>query len=379
MIFNDSFTVNFNDSIVFIGDASSTQTTQRMYNETRTMTWLPTGITTFWTPVNITFVVISLTAIAGNLFSCIVIASYKPLRKRLTNYFIVNQCFLDLVTAFVLILNTIFEYVFRTLSGPSLYAACYLVYTRIFYTSVFAASLWNLSVLAVERYLKIVHAIRYKTSMTQTKIVITCVAVWVFGFLYRSIATLPVVTVIDGVCRVSTFKSAAGKMAFGLGVFLGDFLLPICTITICYIQITRKLRRINATSTASSSTTPGVRRNIIRLLMAVTVVFLMTVGPRQLMVFYLTVTQQPINITSLSYLVTLCLNYVNCSINPFVYLFKYDDFRHGAMKLLRIKGKVATIDDENSIPMDSTYNGGRYKTSTAVNTLKSKYQLGSDE
>jgi hypothetical protein len=370
MSFHDNFTVSFNDSNHFLGNASSTLPTQRIYNETRTITQLPTGISTFWTPVNITFVVIGLTGIAGNLFSCIVIASYKPLRKRLTNYFIVNQCFLDLVTAFVLILNTIFEYVFRTLSGPSLYAACYLVYTRIFYTSMFAASLWNLSALAIERYLKIVHAIRYKTSVTETKIVMMCVAVWVFGFLYRSIATLPVVTVIDGVCRVSTFKSATGKMAFGLGVFLGDFLLPICTITTCYIQITRKLRRINATSTASSSTTPGVRRNIIRLLMAVTVVFLITVGPRQLMVFYLTVTQQPINITSLSYLVTLCLNYVNCSINPFVYLFKYDDFRQGAMKLLRIRGKVATSAGENSIPADSTNKSLRTKAQTTLHSVR---------
>jgi hypothetical protein len=178
---------------------------------------------TFWTPLSVTFVIIGLTGITGNLFSCIVIASYEPLRKRVTNYFIVNQCFLDLVTAFALILNTAFEYIFRNASGPSLYAACYLVYTRIFYTSVFAASLWNLSALAVERYLKIVHAIRYKTSMTKTKIVVTCLAVWMFGFLYRSTATLPLVSVADGVCRVTAFKSAAGKMAFGLAFLWATF------------------------------------------------------------------------------------------------------------------------------------------------------------
>jgi hypothetical protein len=222
-----NFTVGFNDSIHLLNDTSSPQPPQQTFNETTGVTHPISGTSTFWTPLSVTFVIIGLTGITGNLFSCIVIASYEPLRKRVTNYFIVNQCFLDLVTAFALILNTAFEYIFRNASGPSLYAACYLVYTRIFYTSVFAASLWNLSALAVERYLKIVHAIRYKTSMTKAKIVVTCLAVWMFGFLYRSTATLPLVSVADGVCRVTAFKSAAGKMAFGCGVFMGDFLLPM--------------------------------------------------------------------------------------------------------------------------------------------------------
>jgi hypothetical protein len=64
--------------------------------------------------------------------------------------------------------------------------------------------------------------------------------------------------------------------------------------------------------------------------------------------------------------------------NPFVYLFKYDDFRQGAMKLLRINVKVEAYVDGNSMQFNSTYSGFPIRTSTAVNTLKSN-QLGSHE
>jgi hypothetical protein len=183
-------------------------------------------------------------------------------------------------------LNITLEYKLRRATGPSLYAACYLIYSRVIFTSVFAASIWNLAALAIERYLKIVHAVRHKTSVTKTKIVVTCVGVWVFAFLYRSVATFPVVSLSDGICRVPAFKSASGKMVFGLAIFLGDFFLPMCTIAFCYVQLTRKLRKVKETSTASSSVTSGARRNIIRLLVIVSVVFLLTVGPRQMMVLY---------------------------------------------------------------------------------------------
>jgi hypothetical protein len=236
-----SIEVHNSSSVYFVATADSSTSVPISYS-TGTLL-LPATDPAFWTPVNITCVIIGVTGISGNLFSCIVIARYPPLRKRLTNYFIVNQCFLDLATALVLMLNITLEYKLRRETGPSLYAACYLIYSRVIFTSVFAASIWNLSALAVERYLKIVHAIRHKTSVTKTKIVVTCVAVWVFAFLYRSVATLPLVSVIGGVCRVPVFKSASGKMVFGLAIFLGDFFLPMCTIAFCYVHLTRKLRR----------------------------------------------------------------------------------------------------------------------------------------
>jgi 7 transmembrane receptor (rhodopsin family) len=361
---DDNSTGLFNSSFTRFDDAAFNRTTDRAHTAAPPANSTPT----FWTPINTTYVIIGLTGVAGNLFSCVVIISYQPLRKRLTNYFIVNQCFLDLVTAFALALNAGLEYILRTATGASLYAACYLIYTRIFFTSVFAASIWNLAALAVERYLKIVHAVRHKTSVTKTKIVGACVAVWIFGFAYRGTATLPVVLVKDGACYVTWFRSPAAKLVFGCGIFLGDFFLPLSAIAFCYVQIMRKLRKINATSAASSSATKGVRRNIIRLLLGVSVAFLVTVGPRQLLVFYLNVTQQPLNITSLSYLISLCFNYINCSINPFIYLFKYDDFRRGTMKLLGIGGK---LDDGNS-GGDSAYDGNRAKTSMALNKMQSR-------
>lgn len=315
------------------------------------------SIPTFWTAINIVYIVIGLTGIVGNLFACFVIASYGPLRRRPANYFIINQCFLDLTIACVLIVNAALSYVTRNTTGSSIYPVCYLINTRIFFTSVFVASIWNLSSLAVERYLKIVHPIRHKLAATRTKILGACIAAWVFGFAYRSVATLPLASVVNGVCFVIVFPSPAYKTANGLGVFLGDFLLPMSIITFCYVRITAQLRRLNPTLSpdaesvggggvavsAPSSLSSTTRKNIIMLLAVITLVFLVTVGPRQMTVLYYAVLRKDLDINSTSYLVCLCLNYSNCAINPFIYMFKYADFRQGARVLLGISNQVGVV------------------------------------
>jgi 7 transmembrane receptor (rhodopsin family) len=274
-----------NISVAYFNNAAADQTISPNFSDTGKLV-LPANRPAFWTPVTVTTIAICAIGITGNLFSCVVIARYPPLRKRVTNYFIVNQCFADLIVAIMLALNTSLEYYLRSVSGSSLYAACYLIYSRFVYTSVFVASIWNLAALAIERYLKIVHAVRHKTAVTQTKIVGACVAVWILGFVYRGVSTLPVVSVRESVCRVPVFRNAADKMAFGLWIFLGDFFLPMSVIGICYVLLTRKLRKAKVTTTGSMSS--GVRRNIIRLLLVVSIAFVITVGPRQIMALYYT-------------------------------------------------------------------------------------------
>ncbi len=62
-----------------------------------------------------------------------------------------------------------------------------------------------------------------------------------------------------------------------------------------------------------------------------------------MMVLYFAVIQQQADINSLRYLVCLSLNYANCSINPFIYMFKYEDFKQGAKALFGITNKVTTV------------------------------------
>lgn len=54
--------------------------------------------------IDIVNIAIGLVGVLANLFACFVIIGHQPLRKRLPDYFIVNQCVLDLVVGLVLIL-----------------------------------------------------------------------------------------------------------------------------------------------------------------------------------------------------------------------------------------------------------------------------------
>lgn len=47
--------------------------------------------------LNIGYIAVGVVGIIGNLLACIVMIAHEPIRKRLANYFFINQCALDLV------------------------------------------------------------------------------------------------------------------------------------------------------------------------------------------------------------------------------------------------------------------------------------------
>jgi 7 transmembrane receptor (rhodopsin family) len=130
----------------------------------------------FWSTTNDLSVALGFFGIVTNTFACFVIVCHTPLLKRLPNYFIINQCILDLVSGFLLILTIAVTYALTPVvtNNTLLYLICAMFNTRFLFTGTFTASIWNLTAMSLERYVEIVHPIRHKLYMTRAKVFNTC-------------------------------------------------------------------------------------------------------------------------------------------------------------------------------------------------------------
>lgn len=60
-----------------------------------------TSSQSYLTYIGIGSIYLGVIGICGNLPNCIVIVTYKPLRSRLPNYFLLNQSFIDLILVII--------------------------------------------------------------------------------------------------------------------------------------------------------------------------------------------------------------------------------------------------------------------------------------
>lgn len=106
--------------------------------------------------------------VATNLFVCIIFALHRPLLRRLPNYFLLNQSLLDLAAGLTLSVTALLPGLDSSLS-PSVgrLLKCYLIDSRLLFFAVFMASVWNLAVLAAERYVEVVYPIWHRLSITR--------------------------------------------------------------------------------------------------------------------------------------------------------------------------------------------------------------------
>jgi hypothetical protein len=301
---------------------------------------------------NVAYLSVGLIGIFGNLFACIVIGCHRPLRKRIANYFLINQSVLDLSIGVMMILTS--QVSVSDLRGTSLYVSCYLINSRVLYTSLLLASTWNLAAMATERYFEIVHPVRHKMKLSKDTVMAALVGCWIVGIAFKFSSVLPIVLVKeDNTCLVGWFPTRLAKLSFGLETAFGEFLLPLGIIAFCYIEMARAIRkRFSTAPTAAVDTASGAakapnggatstaavasvghahmsraRRNVLRIMTIVIICFVLSIGPKQICLLLISVGLVQVDLNDLLYNMFLFLNYSNCCMNPFIYLFKYEEFQ----------------------------------------------------
>ncbi|KAM3923094.1 neuromedin-U receptor 1-like [Leptodactylus fuscus] len=240
-------------------------------------------MSSFFLPVSLTYLMIFLVGVAGNLLTCTVIARHRKMRTP-TNLYLFSLAISDLmVLVFGMPLET-YE-MWHNYPFPFGEGGCYFK-TFLFETVCFA-SILNVTALSVERYLAVVHPLKTKHVMTNARARRVISVVWCMSVLCAIPNTslhgiyyiyLPSLEKVEESATCAMLKP---KWVYNLIIQLTTiffYFVPVSVITILYLligcQLTRErkfpIRRLGksckADVTWKIALESGKRRQITKML-----------------------------------------------------------------------------------------------------------------
>ena len=140
--------------------------------------------------------------------------------------------------------------------------------------------------------------------------------------------------VCSGECVFGFWPNALLRRIFGVFLVLISFILPLLILLICYGRIIWILtRRIDSTfnNTGNKNDTFQLARtNTLKTFMIVALAFIICWSNNQVY-FLMFNLGYDANWNGIYYKFTILMAFLNCTVNPFIYLMKYQDFQK-AMK-----------------------------------------------
>ena len=138
------------------------------------------------------FGTIGVIGLLGNLLVVVVIFRFTNLVKKVTCIYIINQSLIDLSVAVLILLAAFIDSRFMPADdGVLAQIYCRVWLTQTLQWGFIRSSTVNLMLLSIERYIAVVHPIRYKTSFSKNKVVASLAFVWLFGVTYTAIFVIP--------------------------------------------------------------------------------------------------------------------------------------------------------------------------------------------
>ncbi len=307
-----------------------------------------------------TYLISGSLGIVGNGLVILVILSLRKLRKRLTNILITHQCIIDFLVSVVLLAltGTQKQYHIPGVAGMILCKVWLSTYVLWVFMTV---STNNLCLLSLEKYFAIVHPIWHKTAFTRSKALAGMVAVWVCGIVLNLIVFFT--TTLQGTTcfRLWIWLSDFARRATGVTNCFLKFLVPIAIMVYSYGRI---LRVVNSKVAPAASVHGGqpsgsqqyvtARRKAVEMLILVVACFFLCWVWNQ--VFFLAFNLgAPLELNSAFYQFSVIAVYFNSCINPFIFIFKYEEFKKGLRELVgRVVPGLISIETADSNATDQT-------------------------
>ena len=227
---------------------------------------------------------------------------------------------------------------------------CRLVTSGFLLWGFYMASTYNLVVITIDRYYKVVHVIYYRKYFNVKVVLGLLIIPWLTSFLF-SCTGLSLAYVVDGECTQFNYKAAWEGLAFGWSVFLLQFFLPIVVMVYCYSRITHCLKNL-AKATCSSITQNETKAskataNIVKTLVIVSLCFIVC-WIWNAILFLLASMGWPVDFGGWFYHFTVTAVNVNCIANPFIYTFQYREFKQAVSimmcnKVTKIQPHPSTV------------------------------------
>ena len=157
----------------------------------------------------------------------------------------------------------------------------------------------------------------------------------------------------------AAWPSLLVKRFTGIFVIFLEFILPLIILSYCYARILFVLtRRLDSTlSTGNQSDQFQLaRRNTIKTFLIVAICFVMCWSNNQIY-FLMHNLGYDINWDGVYYKFTIFMVFLNCTVNPFIYLIKYRDYQKALRSMITC----------NRQKLEETLNSTATTISTSVN------------
>ena len=214
------------------------------------------GANVFELVLQVLNIFIGILGLLGNTFVIIVIVGFTKMHKQLTNMYVVNQCIIDAVSSLFLIAQISSQNVKVTLTAhqPLSEIYCRIWYTRSLLWACYMSSTYNIVVLTIERYLKIVHPVLHKVSFTLRKAKALLAFVWLFGISYQIFYLMPTAAIPKTSCKpLVAWPNNFTRDLVSYITLTVQYWLPVLIFIISYWKMINSLRRVAAIKTEGIS------------------------------------------------------------------------------------------------------------------------------
>ncbi|XP_072036999.1 QRFP-like peptide receptor, partial [Amphiura filiformis] len=295
--------------------------------------------------------IIGLTGAVGNGLVCVVIWKVRR-EQNFTNSLIVSQSAIDFLTSILLIANIISLSVDARPPENVTLAILYCIFwhSRSILFSCWVISTFNLTAIAIERYLAIIHPIWYRQNFSRKHAWILATTSWLIAPIMQTIIGARKHVVGRGRC-IYVCKPEQ-RAIHGVLIFLWNFFIPLCIMTFLFIRIIVRLHEMKKTQNTAKSNNDAelqrkmLRKNVTKTLLTVFVLFVVCWTPEQITFLQFNLGGK-LEFGGAWHTIALILATFNSAVNPVVYALRFKQYKEG-LRSLCFKRNVGTgLNDKN--------------------------------
>ncbi|TSK16211.1 Neuromedin-U receptor 2 [Bagarius yarrelli] len=312
----------------------------------------------FFLPVTLTYIIIFVTGVVGNLLTCTVITKHKKMRTP-TNLYLLSLAISDLL---VLLFGMPLEIYDLWQNYPFPFGESICCFKIFLFETVCFASVLNVMILSIERYVAVVHPLKTRYVITNKHAQRVICGIWSVSFVCAipntSLHGLHYYYLPEKVLDSATCSLLKPQWIYNLVIQVTTILfyfLPMAVISVLYIVIGktlsreamqkgRKLQMNSADKGWNVQVESGRRRQITKMLAVVVLAFAICWAPfhidRLLWSFITNWTEHMHNIFEYVHILSGVLFYLSSAINPIIYNFLSSGFREQFLELMCNHPKV---------------------------------------
>ena len=287
--------------------------------------------------------------VLGTAANALILYALIASKQHKKHVLIVHQNVLDLFTSIFMIITYSLLLCNLYLTGPAGYWLCALLLSECLIWVGTLASVVNLAIITIERYLKVVHSAWSQNKLRNWMIYSAMAFAWIISFVSNVAAVFPTSAVIDGACHsYAIWPSHIFRITYFVCNYLVFYVMIILIFIFCYWRILiviRRQARVMATHAAAGPSTSQahaqaqynqIQSSVIKTMIFVSAFYAISWFPSYVYYLYTSISPHP-HFTEIGYYASVSIAYLYMCTNPFVYATKFDPVKEVLLRLIPCK------------------------------------------